>query len=376
MDTPALNPSNPIYFQLESDLRKNILEKRLNAGAAIPAETELARKYQISRNTARKAIQNLVREGLLHKVQGSGTFVTEHADNNAPVKTRQVVLLGFSTSLSQESFYEESTYLPVMEGLNRVLTPNNYNLVVAYVGSDMSPPPCLLRKDVDGIIIDGEPSPEFYERYIKQLPHVGIQYVVPQLSYPCVKSDNQRLMHLAVERLKNMGHRNIEFVSSCIDKYMTKENYYAFLLAMDALNLKVNPDPLLVWQRPKVNGIIPMETEMPDLTERIEKTFASSEKPTAFICSDWLYAQAIIRAVENMGLKVPDDVSVICRYNDKRESVRKKITGYSTRFADICADAARMLLGMISEGTYSPNIVLVPPQLLEDSATIRERMTI
>lgn len=372
MEVPAFNSSKPIYFQLESDLRRNILEKNLNPGDAIPPESELAGKYLISRNTARKAIQNLVQEGLLYKVQGSGTFVKEHTGSAALVKTRQIVLLGFSMSLSQETFYEESTYLPIMEGLNKVLVPNNYNLVVAFVGPDMSPPPCLLRKDVDGIIIDGEPTPEFYDRYIKQLPHIGIQYVVPELSYPCVKSDNQRIMHLAVERLKVMGHTNIGFVTSCIDKYIAKESYYAFLLAMDTLKLKVNPDYLLVWQRAKVNGIIPMETEIPDLSERIAKAFASQEKLTAFICLDWFYAQAVIRAVENMGLKVPDDVSVICRYNNIPNRMQSRISGYSVRLSEICAETARLLIGTIGGEFSVQGTILINPEYI-DTMTVAER---
>jgi GntR family transcriptional regulator len=49
----------------------------LDNGAAIPAERRLSAELGISRLTVRAAIEELVREGLLHRRQGSGTYVAE-----------------------------------------------------------------------------------------------------------------------------------------------------------------------------------------------------------------------------------------------------------------------------------------------------------
>lgn len=53
-----------------------IEEGELKPGNRIPSETELCERYGISRITARKAIDDLAREGYLQKVPGKGTFVS------------------------------------------------------------------------------------------------------------------------------------------------------------------------------------------------------------------------------------------------------------------------------------------------------------
>jgi GntR family transcriptional regulator len=67
----------PIYYQLEEWIKKMIETKELQPGDALPSEREFSEKYQISRMTARQAINNLVQNGLLYRIQGKGTFVME-----------------------------------------------------------------------------------------------------------------------------------------------------------------------------------------------------------------------------------------------------------------------------------------------------------
>lgn len=63
----------PKYYQLEQALRARIA--RLKPGAALPAEIELGLEYGLSRTTVRLAVDVLVAEGLLQRMQGKGTYV-------------------------------------------------------------------------------------------------------------------------------------------------------------------------------------------------------------------------------------------------------------------------------------------------------------
>lgn len=66
----------PLYHQVEETIRHEIATKGYLPGQAIPTETELQEKYDVSRETVRKAVANLVLAGLLEKRKGVGTFVT------------------------------------------------------------------------------------------------------------------------------------------------------------------------------------------------------------------------------------------------------------------------------------------------------------
>lgn len=67
--------SKPIYLQLREIIRNKIEEGEYMPGTAIPSENKLSEIYGINRITTRNAVEALVNEGLLRRVQGKGVFV-------------------------------------------------------------------------------------------------------------------------------------------------------------------------------------------------------------------------------------------------------------------------------------------------------------
>ena len=65
----------PRYHQLAIDLRTSIISGKYKFGVKLPSETELCKNYGVSRGTAVKAIEQLVKEGIAIRKQGTGTFV-------------------------------------------------------------------------------------------------------------------------------------------------------------------------------------------------------------------------------------------------------------------------------------------------------------
>src|SRR4249919_2641271 len=63
----------------QSEARARVLDliEQLAVGEAIPSERQLSAEFGVSRLTVRAALDNLVREGLLVRRRGSGTFVSE-----------------------------------------------------------------------------------------------------------------------------------------------------------------------------------------------------------------------------------------------------------------------------------------------------------
>ena len=66
----------PYYQQLYEILRGKIGRNEWKPGDLIPAEAELIDQYRISRNTVRQVLDMLVKEGLIYRQRGRGTFVT------------------------------------------------------------------------------------------------------------------------------------------------------------------------------------------------------------------------------------------------------------------------------------------------------------
>lgn len=70
----------PMYAQLRDSIRDAITKGDLKSGETLPPEREISAVMGISRITIRKAIAELVDEGLLIRQQGSGTFVAARVE--------------------------------------------------------------------------------------------------------------------------------------------------------------------------------------------------------------------------------------------------------------------------------------------------------
>jgi GntR family transcriptional regulator len=68
---------DPLYVQLKQALVAGMLSGQYPAHQRLPSERELSEHYQVSRMTARQALVELVRDGLIYTRAGKGTFVAE-----------------------------------------------------------------------------------------------------------------------------------------------------------------------------------------------------------------------------------------------------------------------------------------------------------
>lgn len=67
----------PIYVQIEDYLKEQIAQGVYPVKSLIPSERELTDMFGVSRMTVRQSLTNLVKDGLLYREKGRGTFVAE-----------------------------------------------------------------------------------------------------------------------------------------------------------------------------------------------------------------------------------------------------------------------------------------------------------
>lgn len=76
----------PIYRRLRDEIAAEIARNTWHPGEPIPTEAEIATKYDVAIGTARKALDMLVSDQLIERVQGSGTFVRRPRFETAVVR--------------------------------------------------------------------------------------------------------------------------------------------------------------------------------------------------------------------------------------------------------------------------------------------------
>lgn len=104
----VLPPGGPLYLQLKRWIEDAIAQGVIRPGDALPSERDLAIKVDVSRVTVRKAVQHLVRDGVLVQRHGSGTFV---APQNHRVEQPLSQLTSFTEDMARRGMAVHSNWL-------------------------------------------------------------------------------------------------------------------------------------------------------------------------------------------------------------------------------------------------------------------------
>jgi len=98
----------PLYLKLRRSIEDALANGLIAPGDALPSEREIAALADISRVTVRKAVQDLVRAGVLVQRHGSGTFV---ATRPARVEQSLSLLTSFSEDMARRGMTLRSQWL-------------------------------------------------------------------------------------------------------------------------------------------------------------------------------------------------------------------------------------------------------------------------
>ena len=80
------DPMTPIWLQVATRLKQQIVTGELPPGSKLPGGRDLALQYGINPNTAARIYQEMEREGLCLTQRGLGTFVTENREAIAALR--------------------------------------------------------------------------------------------------------------------------------------------------------------------------------------------------------------------------------------------------------------------------------------------------
>ncbi len=126
LDTLQSGGTGPLYMKLRQVLEDAIRSGKLDQGEALPPERDLAELAKVSRVTVRKAVDDLVRDGLLTRRHGSGTFVSKPVSkvqqslSRLTSFTEDMARRGFQTraEILERGLFHPTTEETVMLGLS------------------------------------------------------------------------------------------------------------------------------------------------------------------------------------------------------------------------------------------------------------------
>ncbi len=290
------------YYVLMESLKSDISKGDIKPGDKIPSENELARHFQVSRHTVRKALSILENEGLLEATHGLGTFCTQRARKDSSSNNIAVIT----------TYISDYIFPRVIQGMDRILTASGYSIILKNTGNSQKNEARaledILTKNVDGLIIEPSKS-EIFCRHMNQyeaLDKLNIPYVFIQGTYPQMKEKPNIIMddvqgcYLLTKYLIDLGHRNIVGIFK-IDDTQGAARHKGYIKALNEAGISYNPD-LVITFHTEDRDTKPVAM----ITEYIENQTIMD----AIVCYNDQIALDIVRVLEQKGVRVPDDISV------------------------------------------------------------------
>jgi len=102
----SFSPNSPKYYQIYEKLLEKIQSGKYKENDRFPSDTELVKKFDVSRGTVREAVKMLINQGYLVREQGKGTFVTYKK-----IEQTSDQLIGFSELMKRNNIKPDAKLL-------------------------------------------------------------------------------------------------------------------------------------------------------------------------------------------------------------------------------------------------------------------------
>ncbi len=297
-----------LYEKVSNDLRKKIYSGELKAGERLPTEQELMERFEVSRITVKRALEDLKNEGLIYRVRGSGSYVSydvghkKTEEDNIYKKVISVVV-PFSSS--------RGGALDIISGVSSVMRKCGY--IIEFYCAERNTEETgrllekLYRQQVGGIIyfplLDYDNIDMMNLFYLENFPIVMLDKYYENIPLSSVVSDGRQGMYDATRHLLELGHRRIAFVTDMKieDATTVRDRYYGYTKAMHEHGTPIEE---MIVENATIHNYNEDEAEL--LLRKIQ------EKGITAICAvnDYL-AAFIIGYLRSHNVQVPEQVSVI-----------------------------------------------------------------
>lgn len=269
-------------------------------------------------------------------------------------KSTQTV--GFLISRPAEQAFANPFFSEVIRGIGTVLHDRGFYLLLATANTPAEERTVALRlvrqRRVDGMILASARSGD---RLVPELSHEGLPFVlIGRSAHPMpiswVNNDNVAVGTMAAEHLLERSHRRVGFIGGQPDTTVDQDRRAGYRQTLNRAGIAVHPD----WER---EGGFTKEGGYRAMSELM----ALPEPPTAVFSVDDSMALGALQWLQEHGEKVAlvgvNDDPLAAYANPPLSTVRLPIF-------DLGAAAAATLADLITGGDETPQVVMLPSQLV------------
>ncbi|EGR1018018.1 substrate-binding domain-containing protein [Vibrio cholerae] len=218
------------------------------------------------------------------------------------LKMNRTKTIGMLVTTSTNPFFGE-----VVKGVERSCYHQGYNLILCNTEGDNQRMKAsintLLQKRVDGLLLmcstlEGERL-DVFDRY-PDIPIVVMDWGPILFASDKIQDNSLQGGYMAAKHLIECGHKEIGCITGPLIRHQAQMRYEGYKRALAEAGIAINPD----W-------IVESDFECEGGYQAFEKLYERGKLPSAlFVCNDMM-AMGVIQAVNQRGLRIPDDLSLI-----------------------------------------------------------------
>jgi DNA-binding LacI/PurR family transcriptional regulator len=336
-----------VYKEIAEKIRRNIIRGYLKRGDRLPSEIELSKNFGVSRQTLRRAIDELVEEGFIERKHGSGTYITSPKLE----KNDKKLLIGILVYKTHDNIPSPqiSYFTSFLKKKNCLLTIYQ---VADYGQLEDACEEIVEDKSVSGIIslsIFSEGDRDLIEYLQKNKIYVlslgrridtaKIDWIIVDSSYGSYKM---------TEYLIKNGHRKINLLVNEPVSCVIWDRIVGFKLAL--LNYGIEFDEKFIIDC-KTNFFEDSKEKAYKKIKEILKK--GNDLPTAIFSVSDAGAIGAIKALKEEGYKIPEDIS-ICGFDDIPLAEDFNLTTVKTPYYQMTKKAVEIIMENIRKQIIIP----------------------
>ena len=332
----------------------------------MPTIYDIAKKSGFSITTVSKVINNYpdVSQKTRKKILSTIEELGYHPSSNArSLMTKKYWTIGVVYIEELGNGIHHPFFSAVIESFRREMEDAGYDLLLISKKIEQRKTGYIERfkqRGVDGVIVVSpmKLTKDVQEIVDHEIPSVFIDLHHPKVS--TVNSDNLDGSKEVVKYLHSLGHKKIAHIAGGEYTFAGKARKLGFLQAIEELNLRITEDYVVDGGLFDVTGGY----------KAMQKLLQLSDKPTAVFAAGDMMAIGAIKAIQETGLKVPDDISIV-GFDDIELSqyITPSLTTIKQDSHTIGQQAADLLLKQINNKKKIPLGVMVPVDLIEREST-------
>jgi DNA-binding LacI/PurR family transcriptional regulator len=314
----GIDPQSPkaLYLQIVEDIQTKILTGQFKTGDLLGSHNQLAREYQVSLITIKRALNELLREGWLYSRVGKGTYVSRTGSSN---RSNDADTIGFVLTDFKNPFFTM-----LMHNIERETFQNGYNLLFSCSSESIEKEENQIQHfrnlGVQGLIIAStehvnEATPAIRQLHEENFPYVMVSYVADSDIY-YVGTDHEKGAYDATSHLIQLGYRRIGYLNGEPGNRLGEVRKQGFGRALTENGLSVSENYLFSF---------PYKRKDYESGYAVGLSFgAMPGRPEALFAFNDFSALGFQHAVLEQGLKIPEDVAVV-GFDDIRDDLRAQV---------------------------------------------------